>query len=295
MRVRAFLLAVLVLALFPVAAWANYPHVVTPGETLTSVAAADGLSIDAIAAANGISPNAELVTGQVLWIPPRTLASMGTAAGETAKSTYTSSSTSSSSSTSTSTAATTATSADDEQAEESAETGEQSTTSTTHTENTAYTQAKSTTTTATSGSSTAVGAPQPTAERVSGSEIASIAQANGVPAGLAEAVAWQESGWNNAEVSGIGAVGVMQIVPSTWSWIDRYLTPSNPLGTASAAENVRGGVLLLHQLLQLTGGNESLAVAGYYQGLASVQAHGMYASTRQYVADVLALAQRLGG
>ncbi len=72
MRVRAALLAVLVSALFPVTASANYAHVVQPGETLTSVAATDGLSIEAIAAANGISPGAELIAGQTLWIPPRT-------------------------------------------------------------------------------------------------------------------------------------------------------------------------------------------------------------------------------
>ena len=37
-----------------------------------------------------------------------------------------------------------------------------------------------------------------------------------------------------------------------------------------------------------------LAAAGYFQGLASVKRFGMYASTRHYVADVLALAQRFG-
>jgi soluble lytic murein transglycosylase-like protein len=84
----------------------------------------------------------------------------------------------------------------------------------------------------------------------------------------------------------------MQIIPNTWTWIDRYLTPSDPLGTASASENIRAGVLLLRQLLEVTGGNERLAVAGYYQGLASIRRFGMYPSTRHYVADVLALAQR---
>ncbi len=137
--------------------------------------------------------------------------------------------------------------------------------------------------------------PVPTLERVSAGQIAYVAEANGVPAALAEAIAWQESGWNNDEISGVGAVGVMQIVPATWNWIDRYLTPSQPLGTASAAENIRAGVLLLHSLLQLTGGDEPLAVAGYFQGLASVKVRGMYAATRHYVADVMALAQRFGG
>ncbi len=65
----------LITLLFPAVASANYPHVVQPGETLTSVAATDGLSVEAIAAANGISAQAQLVTGRVLWIPPRSLAS----------------------------------------------------------------------------------------------------------------------------------------------------------------------------------------------------------------------------
>jgi hypothetical protein len=87
----------------------------------------------------------------------------------------------------------------------------------------------------------------------------------------------------------------MQIVPATWRWIDRYLTPTDPLGPASAAENIRAGVLLLHQLLADTGDSYALTAAGYFQGLASVKRYGMYRSTRQYVTDVLALQQRLAG
>jgi N-acetylmuramoyl-L-alanine amidase len=230
MRVRAVLLAVLLaLALFPVAASANYAHVVQPGETLTSIAAVDGLSVGVLARANGISSSAELIAGKTLWIPPQRAAAMPAASAAQ-----------------------------------------------------------------TSATSVAAGPPIPTAARVSSSQIAAVADANGVSAALAEAVAWQESGWNNDEVSNIGAVGVMQIVPTTWTWIDRYLTPADPLGTASASENVRAGVLLLHQLLQITGGNEQLAVAGYFQGLASVRRFGLYASTRRYVADVLALAEHFG-
>jgi hypothetical protein len=43
------------------------------------------------------------------------------------------------------------------------------------------------------------------------------------------------------------------------------------------------------------GGDPSLAAAGYYQGLQSVEQNGMYPSTRQYVNSVLALQQRYGG
>ena len=59
--------------------------------------------------------------------------------------------------------------------------------------------------------------PYPTPERVSASEVGSIAAANGVPPSLAEAIGWQESGFNNDLVSTAGATGVMQIEPGTWN------------------------------------------------------------------------------
>jgi soluble lytic murein transglycosylase-like protein len=111
---------------------------------------------------------------------------------------------------------------------------------------------------------------------------------------LAEAIGWQESGFNNDLVSITGAVGVMQIEPATWRFINRYLTPGSTLAPASASDNVRAGVLLLHDLLAQTG-SSSEAAAGYFQGLASVRAHGMLPSTQQYVASVMALQHRFGG
>ncbi len=277
MRARAILLAAGALALFPASAAADYPHVVAPGETLTSVAATDGLTIAAIAQANGISTDTELVAGQILLIPPRSYTTAAVSTDIAATST-TSTSGDPATATATATSPTTAES----------ETTQSETTTTAQTSSTPKSTA-STTGTATYGS------PQPTAEYVSSSEIANVAESEGVPAALAQAIAWEESGFNNDEVSSVDAVGVMQIVPTTWDWIDAYLTPANPLGTTDALENVRGGVLLLHQLLQQTGGDEQLAVAGYYQGLASVRDYGMYADTQRYAADVMALAQRFGG
>jgi len=137
--------------------------------------------------------------------------------------------------------------------------------------------------------------PYPTPEQVSASEIGSIASANGVPPSLAEAIGWQESGFNNDLVSTADARGVMQILPGTWDWIQRTLTPSDPLAPASAASNVRGGVLLLHSLLDSTGGDSAMAAASYYQGLSSVQRNGVFPDTQQYVHSVMALEQQFGG
>jgi soluble lytic murein transglycosylase-like protein len=137
--------------------------------------------------------------------------------------------------------------------------------------------------------------PYPTAQSVTPGEVSSIASSEEVPAALATAIAYQESGFNNELVSSAGARGVMQITPGTWSWIGEALAGPTALSPASASDNVRGGVLLLHSLLQATGGDEPLAIAGYYQGLPSVRENGMYPSTEQYVADVQALQRRFEG
>jgi len=137
--------------------------------------------------------------------------------------------------------------------------------------------------------------PYPTPERVTAPQVGSIAAANGVPASLATAIAWQESGFNNDLVSSADARGVMQILPGTWQWIQHSLDTGAPLAPASAADNVRGGVLMLHSLLNATGGDPAMAAAGYFQGLPSVQQHGLYSETQQYVNNVLALERQFGG
>jgi LysM repeat protein len=135
----------------------------------------------------------------------------------------------------------------------------------------------------------------PTGETVSPSEVGSIAASEGVSPSLAEAIGYQESGFNNSEVSSTGAVGVMQIMPSTWNWIGQNLATPPPLSTTSAADNIRAGSLLLHSLLSDSGGNDAEAVAGYYQGLQSVRAHGLFSDTQAYVNNVLSLRERFGG
>ena len=54
-------------------------------------------------------------------------------------------------------------------------------------------------------------------------------------------------------------------------------------------------MLYLKRLLSQTGGDESAAIAGYYQGLGSVRSRGVFDDTQQYVANVQALRSRFGG
>ena len=113
----------------------------------------------------------------------------------------------------------------------------------------------------------------------------------GVDAALVRALAWQESGWNPAAVSPAGARGVMQVMPRTRYWVERYLLGEPARWTASG--NIRVGVAYLGHLLQTFGGNERQALAAYYQGPGSVSAHRLLPSTRHYVANILALRGRV--
>ena len=136
--------------------------------------------------------------------------------------------------------------------------------------------------------------PVATGEQVSSAEIASIAEAHGVPGSLAAAIAWQESGFDNSVVSSADARGVMQIIPDTWDFVQDSLAAS-PLSATSAQANVHAGVMFLKYLLDETGGDPASAAASYYQGLASVRSGGMLPETRRYVDNVLALRSRFGG
>lgn len=108
---------------------------------------------------------------------------------------------------------------------------------------------------------------------------------------LARAVAWQESGFQIDILSTAGAWGPMQVIPSTWRYVERHLIGHSVAHTADG--DVRVGVALLHHLVGTFGGNEWRAVAAYYQGERSVRAGHILPFTRIYVADVLALRGRM--
>jgi LysM repeat protein len=136
--------------------------------------------------------------------------------------------------------------------------------------------------------------PAPTPTTVDAGTIQSVASEYGVSPSLASAIAWQESGFNNAMVSSANARGVMQVMPGTWDYVQENLA-QRQLDPGSATDNVHAGVMYLRQLLNQTGGDENAAIAGYYQGLSSVQNRGMFDDTQQYVANVQALRSRFGG
>ena len=297
-RSRSAALAATALSLvFCAPALAAFPHTVMPGETLTSIAAANGMSTASIAAANGISPFTRVIIGSTVLIPP------GTGAGAA---------------TGTSAGAGVGVGAPEPLGAHTVLPGETlsgiAARSGVSMQQLAWMNGLAPGETLLSGTALKLptGAPgsraavtQPVQAvpqappyaspgRTSSSQIGSIAAANGVPASLASAIAWQESGFNNAMVSSANARGVMQVMPGTFQWVQQNLA-AGQLNPASTDDNVRAGVLYLGQLLRDTGGSPEAAAAAYYQGLASVRAQGMLPETQRYVANVMALRARFGG
>jgi len=114
-------------------------------------------------------------------------------------------------------------------------------------------------------------------------KIAATARAMGVDPALAQAVAFQESGFNHAVVSPANAVGTMQVIPTSGQWASELV--GRQLNLVNPDDNVTAGVAILRALV----GNAPdlpTAIAGYYQGAASVKKNGMFADTRRYVANV---------
>ena len=116
--------------------------------------------------------------------------------------------------------------------------------------------------------------------------IASTARRHGLDPRLALAISWQESGWNQRQVSVANAIGAMQVIPSSGVWASELA--GRKLNLLHAQDNISAGMVILRSLTR-SARSEEEAIAGYYQGLYSVQHHGMYPDTVQYVSSILAL------
>jgi len=118
--------------------------------------------------------------------------------------------------------------------------------------------------------------------------VQATAKRMGVDPTLALAVAWQESGFNPAVVSPANAIGTMQVIPGTGVWASDLV--GRRLDLLVPQDNVTAGVAVLAALLARA--EEDDAIAGYYQGLASVRSRGMFEDTKSYVASVQAHRKR---
>jgi N-acetylmuramoyl-L-alanine amidase len=280
------------LALFaPAVASASVAHTVQPGETLWSIAAANNFTTRSLAAANGLPETAQVVTGQTVQIPSEYQAATALQGGAPAAGGspapmggYTVRW----GDTLTGIAARSGISASRLAWMNGLDPNQ------TLVAGTAL-KLPTGAPTPSSAAPTSVpaAAPQPTNERVSPQLVGQVALNHGVPPSLANAIAQQESGHNNALVSSANARGVMQILPGTWDYVERSIA-GRRLNPASAYENVHAGVMYLGRLLQDTG-NVFTATASYYQGEGSVRRIGMLPETRRYVNSVMGLRSQYGG
>ena len=116
------------------------------------------------------------------------------------------------------------------------------------------------------------------------------ASRHGVPATLARALAWQESGFQVDITSPAGAWGPMQVMPDTWDFVEENLLREEVVRTGEGG--IRVGMAYLRHLLDRFGGDQRLALAAWYQGEKAVRERGLYDETKVFVANVLALVSR---
>jgi peptidoglycan hydrolase-like protein with peptidoglycan-binding domain len=111
----------------------------------------------------------------------------------------------------------------------------------------------------------------------------------GVSLRLVRALAWMESGFQWNVKSSAGAWGALQVTPGTWRYVENFIIAHRVPHTLDGG--VRVGIAYLHQMLHEFRFKRR-ALGAYYQGPYSVRRHGLYAETRHFVRNVLALRSR---
>lgn len=114
--------------------------------------------------------------------------------------------------------------------------------------------------------------------------IETTARKYGVDENFVKAVAKTESNFNPNATSNAGAMGIMQLMPSTAQELG-VRNPYNP------QENIDGGVRYLKKMLDNFGGNTNLALVAYNAGMATANNYGTnppQQETKDYVDKVFA-------
>jgi soluble lytic murein transglycosylase-like protein len=116
--------------------------------------------------------------------------------------------------------------------------------------------------------------------------IAEAAAKYSVSPALLSAMMQNESGGNQYAISPAGAMGLMQLMPGT----QRDLGVTDPF---DPRQNIMGGAQYLSQMMQMSGGNTSAALARYNWGPGNFANNGGMSNlppeTASYIAKILAM------
>ena len=110
-----------------------------------------------------------------------------------------------------------------------------------------------------------------------------ISHREGLPQGLLKRIVERESSYRPCAVSAKGALGLMQLMPSTLHEL-RVKNPFDP------EQNLNAGVALLKRLRLQYGGEWRLVLSAYNAGPGAVALHGgipPYPETLRYISDIL--------
>ena len=145
------------------------------------------------------------------------------------------------------------------------------------------------------GTSSKAGVPSSSSSNVSHGDIDKLidkyATQNNLDPDFVKAVVKQESGFNPNAKSHCGAMGLMQLMPST----------AQGLGVKNAfdaEQNIYGGTKYLKGLMDRFDNNKSLALAAYNAGPNAVKKYGgipPYMETQNYVKSVLSNYDKMKG
>lgn len=121
--------------------------------------------------------------------------------------------------------------------------------------------------------------------------ISKYSNKTGLDEDFVKAVVNQESGFNPNATSKCGAMGLMQLMPST----------AQGLGVTNAydaEQNIEGGTKYLKGLMDRFNNDKSLALAAYNAGPNAVKKYGgipPYAETQNYVKNILSKYDKMKG